>query len=60
MLVGRCCSELSGHKYKKSQPLSEALRRSIVNKGLYSAKSKDPGDADYQMPSGAFRPQTTP
>jgi hypothetical protein len=25
--------------------LSAALRRSIANRGLYSAKSKDPGDA---------------
>jgi hypothetical protein len=37
--------------------LSEALRRSIVNSGLYSAESKDPGDACRQMLLGAFRPQ---
>ena len=53
MTIGRCCPELSGRKHKESQSLSEALRRSIANKGLYSAKSKDPGDADYQMLSGA-------
>jgi hypothetical protein len=40
--------------------LSEALRRSIVNRGLHSAESKDPGDACWQMLLGAFRPQTTP
>src|SRR3984885_8813802 len=40
--------------------LSEALRRPIANRGLYSAESKDPGDACWQMLLGAFRPQTTP
>jgi hypothetical protein len=40
--------------------LSEALRRSIANRELYGAKSKDPGDAYWQMLLGAFRPQTTP
>jgi hypothetical protein len=39
--------------------LSEALRRSIANGGLYGAESKDPGDACWQMLLGAFRPQTT-
>ena len=39
--------------------LSEALRRSIANRGLYSAEPKDPGDACWQMLLGAFRPQTT-
>jgi hypothetical protein len=39
--------------------LSEALRRSIANRGLYGAESKDPGDACCQMLLGAFRPQTT-
>jgi hypothetical protein len=39
--------------------LSEALRRSIAYKGLYGAKSKDPGNASLQMLLGAFRPQTT-
>jgi hypothetical protein len=29
--------------------LSEALRRSIANRGLYGAESKDPGDAYWQM-----------
>ena len=48
------------HPPNKAVILSEALRRSIAIKGFYSAKSKDPGDADYQMLSGAFRPQTTP
>jgi hypothetical protein len=38
--------------------LSEALRRSIANKGLYGAESKDPGDIYWQMLLGAFRPQT--
>jgi hypothetical protein len=39
--------------------LSEALRRSIENKGLYSAESKDPGDDCWQVLFEAFRPQTT-
>jgi hypothetical protein len=39
--------------------LSEALRRSIANRGLYRAESKDLGDACWQMLLGAFRPQTT-
>jgi hypothetical protein len=39
--------------------LSEALRRSIANEGLYSAESKDPGDACWQMLLRAFRPRTT-
>src|SRR6266700_960659 len=46
--------------HHKTVILSEALRRSIANKGLYSAESKDPGDACWQMLLGAFRPQTTP
>ena len=44
----------------KAVILSEALRRSIANRGLYGAESKDPGDACWQMLLGAFRPQTTP
>jgi hypothetical protein len=44
----------------KAVILSEALRRSIANRGLYSAEPKDPGDARWQMLLGAFRPQTTP
>ncbi len=43
----------------KAVILSEALRRSIANRGLYGAESKDPGDACWQMLLGAFRPQTT-
>jgi hypothetical protein len=43
----------------KTVILSEALRRSIANRGLYGAESKDPGDACWQMLLGAFRPQTT-
>src|ERR1700681_3899355 len=43
----------------KAVILSEALRRSISNGGLYGAESKDPGDACWQMLLGAFRPQTT-
>jgi hypothetical protein len=43
----------------KAVILSEALRRSIANGGLYGAESKDPGDACWQMLVGAFRPQTT-
>jgi hypothetical protein len=43
----------------KAVILSEALRRSIANSGLYGAKSKDPGDACWQMLLGVFRPQTT-
>src|SRR5277367_5264906 len=39
--------------------LSEAPRRSIANRKPYGAESKDPGDACWQMLSGAFRPQTT-
>jgi hypothetical protein len=42
----------------KAVILSEALRRSIANKGLYGAESKDPGDACWQVLLGAFRPQT--
>jgi hypothetical protein len=37
--------------------LSEALRRSIANRELYGAESKDPGDACWQMLLGAFHPQ---
>jgi hypothetical protein len=44
----------------KAVILSEALRRSIANRGLYSAESKDPGDACWQMLLRAFRPQPTP
>src|SRR5882757_1017207 len=44
----------------KAVILSEALRRSIANRGLYSAESKDPGDACWQILLGAFRPQPTP
>jgi hypothetical protein len=44
---------------EKAVILSEALRRSIANRGLYGAESKDPGDACRQMLLGAFRPQTT-
>jgi hypothetical protein len=43
----------------KAVILSEALRGSIANGGLYGAESKDPGDACWQMLLGAFRPQTT-
>ena len=43
---------------RQSVILSEALRRSIANSGLYSAESKDPGNASWQMLLGAFRPQT--
>jgi hypothetical protein len=43
----------------KAVILSEALRRSIANRELYGAESKDPGDACWQMLLGAFRPQTT-
>ena len=43
----------------KAVILSEALRRSIANRGLYGAESKDPGDACWQMLLGAFRRQTT-
>jgi hypothetical protein len=43
----------------KAVILSEALRRSIGNKGRNGAESKDPGDAYWQMLLGAFRPQTT-
>jgi hypothetical protein len=49
-----CISSLN-----KAVILSEALHRSIANRGLYGAESKDPGDASWQMPLGAFRPQTT-
>jgi hypothetical protein len=48
----------------KAVILSEALRRSISNRGLYGAESKDPGDAylTYAVPSfsnteaGTWRP----
>jgi hypothetical protein len=43
----------------KAVILSKALRRSITNRELYGAESKDPGDACWQMLLGAFRPQTT-
>jgi hypothetical protein len=43
----------------KAVILSEALRRSIANRGLCGAESKDPGDPSWQMPLGAFRPQAT-
>jgi hypothetical protein len=43
----------------KAVILSEAPRRSIANRELYGAESKDPGDACWQMLLGAFRPQTT-
>jgi hypothetical protein len=44
----------------KAVILSEALCRSIANRGLYGAESKDPGDAYWQMLLRAFPPQTTP
>ena|ERR1700722_1971511 len=44
----------------KAVILSEALHRSIANRGLCGAESKAPGDAWWQMLLGAFRPQTTP
>jgi hypothetical protein len=40
--------------------LSGAPHRSIANRELYGAESKDLGDACWQMLLGAFRPQTTP
>jgi hypothetical protein len=43
----------------KAVILSEALRKSIANTGLYGAESKDPGDACWQMLLGAFQPRTT-
>jgi hypothetical protein len=43
----------------KAVILSEALCRSIANRELYGAESKDLGDACLQMLLGAFRPQTT-
>jgi hypothetical protein len=43
------CSCISNQLYcklpDKAVILSEALRRSIANRGLYGAESKDPGDA---------------
>jgi hypothetical protein len=58
------CSFISNQLYfnatEKAVILSEALRRSIANRGLYGAESKDPGDACWQMLLGAFWPQTTP
>jgi hypothetical protein len=46
--------------HDKAVILSEALRRSIANRELYGAESKDPGVACWQMLLRAFRPQTTP
>jgi hypothetical protein len=43
----------------KAVILSEALRRSFSNRELYSAESKDLGDACRQLHQRAFRPQTT-
>src|SRR5580704_16431018 len=40
----------------KAVILSEALRRSVANSGLYSAESKDPGGASWPMPLVAFQP----
>jgi hypothetical protein len=40
----------------KAVILSEALRRTIANRGLCGAKSKDLGDACWQMLLRAFRP----
>jgi hypothetical protein len=40
--------------HHKTVILSEALRRSIPNRGLYGAESKDPGDACWQMLWGSF------
>jgi hypothetical protein len=60
MFVGGCSWELSGRKLhrkiKKSQTLSEALRRSIANRGLYGAESKDPGVFKLPMPFEHFQP----
>ena len=44
---------------RKTVILSEAPRRSIANRGFYGAKSKDLGDAYWQMLFGAFRPHAT-
>ena len=44
----------------KTVILSEAPRGSIASQRVYSAESKDPGDACWQMLLGAFRPQTIP
>jgi hypothetical protein len=44
----------------KAVILSEALGRSIGNRELHGAESKDPGDAYWRMLLGAFRPRTTP
>src|ERR1700757_4670999 len=38
--------------------LSQAPRRSIAYPRVYGAQSKDLGDACWQMPLRAFRPQT--
>ena len=45
MLVGRCYSELSGHKHKKSQPLSGSASQIDRVTQRFGAESKDLGDA---------------
>jgi hypothetical protein len=55
----RCFFRVFCISSNKAVILSEAPRRSIANRGLYRAQSKDPGDACWRMLSRAFRPQTT-
>jgi hypothetical protein len=45
--------------HSKPVILSEAPRRSIAERAVYGAESKDPGDACWQMLFGAFQPQTS-
>ena len=44
---------------QKTVILSEAPSRSIAQRRVYSAQSKDPGDACWQILLKAFRPQSS-
>jgi hypothetical protein len=55
MLIGRCSSQLSGHrKLKKSQPLSVAPHRLIACHNAFGAESKDLGGAYLTHAAGSF------
>jgi hypothetical protein len=49
-----CFSELPQDRHPE-----RSASRIHANRGPYSAESKDPGDACWQMLFGAFRPETT-
>ena len=58
MIVGKCSPKLSGHKRKKSQPLSEMPGKSLaLRSALTGAESKDLDHSDSGDAIQSFRPR---